>query len=156
MKTHCCRNSETILIHTKTYGCHLLDKVRIFVAIAKNPIEICTEEEISICIYVYLILISIQFVLFFCTNFDVSKNCVLRSLPVPLPRRSQAYCFSRLWQTEDNANKKFTNGCQYKFIETIITTEKYTLQDTDKGTLRFTTSISLSQSAPLLAQTHNG
>lgn len=112
----------------------------------KTPIEICTEEEISICIYVYLILISIQFVLFFCTNFDVSKNCVLRSLPVPLPRRSHAYCFSRLWQTEDNANKKFTNGCQYKFIETIITTEKYTLQDTDKGTLRFTTSISLTLS----------
>lgn len=46
--------------------------------------------------------------------------CFFAALPIGLS-----------FKTEDNATKKFTNSpsCQYKFIETIITTEKYTIPE---------------------------
>lgn len=62
------------------------------------------------------------------------------------------YISSSSFKTEDNANKKFTNSpsCQYKFIETIITTEKYTIQLTLTSSLSHT--LALEQASTRLKQ----
>lgn len=71
---------------------------------------------------------------YLCTKFDVPIRCVS---VFRCCHCCCSYCCLGLFyigssfKAEDNANKKFTNSpsCQYKFIETIITTEKYTTED---------------------------
>lgn len=86
---------------------------------------------------------------YFCTRFNVSRYS---SSSTSIFLFFFCYISSSSFKTEDNANKKFTNSpsCQYKFIETIITTEKYTIQLTLTSSLSHT--LALEQASTRLKQ----